>query len=198
MKISLEHVILKSLGVLVGGYAGFNFGWLIYAILSAEYSQLSTWVNLYAYSSLYLFTLIGLVIAFNADLNYMKLKSFLYTIVWLTIISIWTSIIGLAIFLGGLNNISPAFIPLVGLLLIIVYTLSLIFVVGKKRFRSKKIQYVFVNISSLVLLTLIPTIFELIYPRTNTELSKNLSHKIMNSEKEILNYNQRDKNSKYI
>ncbi len=153
----MSKFLLKLIAILIVAWAGWTFGWLLAVALTVPYHWLPSLIVPVARFG---FALGAVVLLSRAEVNIRVNTQFLNRGAWLVALSIWGSILSLAIALGGFDRISPWLTPIVALLLGALYLVAVALIVGKlpinTRWRWPAVA------GSLVLLTLVPVAFELI------------------------------------
>lgn len=153
----MSKFLLKLIAILIVAWTGWTFGWLLAVALTAPYPWLPTLIVAVAR---FTFALAAVVLLSRAKANIRANGQYLNRGAWLVALCIWGSILSLAIALGGFDRISPWLTPIVALLLGALYLVAVALIVGKltitARWRWPAVA------GSLVLLTLVPVLFELI------------------------------------
>ncbi len=155
----MKHPILKILTILISTMSGLIFGWLLLGAFLGKYPSSPQGIKMLANGLLLLSALIGLGIATRANLKALPVRLVLVRLLWLIALNIWSGILAMAIYLGGLEKIKIFLIPVTVILLATVYLLSVALIVGKFAIASA-LRWIIVGFN-LILLTLIPVLFEL-------------------------------------
>jgi hypothetical protein len=158
----MKRLISKSFAILVGFLSGLSLSWSIGAAMS---SLMVGWNPLFSLVVKLLFCLpilAGIYLAIRADLSQSTFKELLAREAALIGLSVWGGLLGLTLFLGGLNKVMPLLVPVVALAIAALYLLCVGLIVGKIPLSLKPTMRWLLLLPSVLLLTFIPLIFEFV------------------------------------
>jgi hypothetical protein len=154
----MKKLIAKSFAILVGFLSGLSLSWLIGASM---YSLMAEW-NPVAVISVKLLcaipALVGLYLAIRADITNTPFKVLLAREAALIGLSLWSSFIGIVMFLGGLSEVMPLLVPIAILAIAAAYLLCVGLIVGKLPVKPM-LNWILLA-PSLLLFTFVPVVFE--------------------------------------
>ncbi len=156
----MKKLLVKAFVIFIGGWTGWSLGWILFAAISTEYSELPQRTSVLFSALLYLSTLVGAVLANRIKVNTLPFPFVFKRGLWLIGLNLWVGILGLAIALGGLENILQSLRPLTAIIMAIFYSLVVVLIVLELPIVPVR-RWITV-VCGLVLLTLVPVLFEYI------------------------------------
>ncbi len=158
----MKKLISKIVTILVGFCSGLSLSWLLAAAMS---SLMADWTPIFGLMVKLLFCLpilAGIYLAIRADLSQSTFKELLVREAALIGLSVWGGFLGLTFFLGGLTKVMPILVPIVALAIVALYLLCVGLITGKFPLSIKSTMRWFLLLPSVLLMTLIPAVFEFV------------------------------------